>query len=223
MGGLVGHACTGSPEGPRCARTWNHARKSGFGSNAQSGPSRGRFSTPAADPAAGFFVIWRFDRHEAANSNLCDWLVACVCLTGFLVLFCRGGRFVCPFVCPIHVPINEVTCRLRVPLRMSHMRLVCPIRVPLRAPYVSLTCPLRVPLRGPRVPCMCPPAVGACPIRMPLLLKTRLGSMVTTERASFDKETAGFIGNWWGQKDSVAAGGYQGRVEENVAKWDGGH
>ena len=30
-------------------------------------------------------------------------------------------------------------------------------------------------------------------------------SMVTTDRASFDKETAGFIGNWWGQKDSVAA------------------
>lgn len=30
-------------------------------------------------------------------------------------------------------------------------------------------------------------------------------SMVTTDRASFDKETAGFIGNWWGQKDSLAA------------------
>ena len=56
--------------------TWNHARKSGFGSNAQSGPSRGRFSTPAADPAVGFFVIRRFDRHEAANSNLCAWFVA---------------------------------------------------------------------------------------------------------------------------------------------------
>ena len=98
------------------------------------------------------------------------------------------------FVCPI--------CASYVPYVSLYVSLTCPLRVP----YVFLTCVRvrRSPFTCP-VPCMCPPAGRACPMRMPLLLKTRLESMVTTERASFDKETAGFIGNWWGQKDSVAA------------------
>ena len=100
---------------------------------------------------------------------------------------------------------------------MSHMRLVCPIRVPLRVPYVSLTCPFTCP-----VPRMCPPCMSTVKKTYSQYLAEELGgqeegdsegpatkkyrSMVTTDRASFDKETAGFIGNWWGEKDSVAAG-----------------
>ena len=97
--------------------------------------------------------------------------------------------------------------RLRVVYESHFVCPICASYVPYVSLYVSLTCPLRVPYVSLYVPrAVCVPAGRACPMRMPLLLKTRLESMVTTERASFDKETAGFIGNWWGQKDSVAAG-----------------
>ena len=96
--------------------------------------------------------------------------------------------------------------RLRVVYESHFVCPICASYVPYVSLYVSLTCPLRVPYVSHYVPrAVCVPAGRACPMRMPLLLKSRLESMVTTERASFDKETAGFIGNWWGQKDSVAA------------------
>ena len=40
------------------------------------GGSEGRFDPSAVDPAAASFMKTRFDRREAANSNLCAWLVA---------------------------------------------------------------------------------------------------------------------------------------------------
>ena len=40
------------------------------------GGSEGRFDPSAVDPAAASFMKSRFDRPEAANSNLCAWLVA---------------------------------------------------------------------------------------------------------------------------------------------------
>ena len=96
--------------------------------------------------------------------------------------------------------------RLRVVYESHFVCPICASYVPYVSLYVSLTCPLRVPYVSLYVPrAVYVPAGRACPMRMPLLLKSRLESMVTTERASFDKETAGFIGNWWGQKDSVAA------------------
>ena len=39
------------------------------------GGSEGRFDPSAVDPAAASFMKTRFDRREAANSNLCAWLV----------------------------------------------------------------------------------------------------------------------------------------------------
>ena len=105
-------------------------------------------------------------------------------------------------------------------LRMS---LTCPITCPFTTfyvslyeshtsptpyvPYVSRTCPVRVPY----VSCTCP----VPPLILVLVLftppeytypRTHMHhNQFHLDRASFDKETARFIGNWWGQKDSVAA------------------
>ena len=40
------------------------------------------FSTPAAVPAPGPVMKTKFDHHEAANSNLCAWLVVITCGNG---------------------------------------------------------------------------------------------------------------------------------------------
>jgi len=78
----------------------------------------------------------------------------------------------------------------------------------VRVPYVSRTCPVRVPYVSST--CPVPPLILVLVLFTPpeyTYPRTHMHhNQFHLDRASFDKETAGFIGNWWGQKDSVAAG-----------------